>query len=152
MPAWITLSAFFGLVFLAAFTGARFRPDAWYDRLAKPSWQPPKWLFAPVWTLLYGMIAVAGWRLWLAGGGLALALWALQLGLNAVWSPLFFGLKRLDLALADLALLWLALVAAVLAAVSVDGIATLLLLPYLAWVSFAGALNFAVWRLNPARG
>jgi tryptophan-rich sensory protein len=151
MLSWIMLAAFFGLVFLAALVGGRFRPDAWYDGLAKPAWQPPKWLFAPVWSLLYVMIAVAGWRLWRAGGDVALALWALQLGLNAVWSPLFFGWKRLDLALADLTLLWLALVATLVAAGAVDTIATLLLLPYFAWVSFAGALNFAVWRLNPVR-
>jgi tryptophan-rich sensory protein len=149
----LTGFGFFAVVFAAAALGALFRPGAWYDGLVKPTWQPPKWLFAPVWTVLYGMIAIAGWRLWsvagFGGAGLALGLWALQLALNAAWSPIFFGMKRLDWALADLALLWLAIVATILAARPIDGLATALLLPYLAWVSFAGLLNVAAWRLNP---
>lgn len=146
------LAGFAAAVFVAAFLGARFRPDGWYDDLAKPSWQPPKWIFAPVWTLLYIGIAVAGWRLWEAGSGLGVALWAVQLGLNAVWSPLFFGARRIDLALVDVVALWAAVAATVVVAASVDGVATALLAPYLAWVSFATALNAAVWRLNRGQG
>ena len=146
------LTGFAVAVALAAMIGARFRPDGWYDDLAKPSWQPPKWVFAPVWTALYVAIAVAGWRLWAAGSGLGVALWAVQLGLNAIWSPLFFGARRIDLALVDVVAMWMAVMATVAVAATVDGIATALLAPYLAWVSFAAALNFAVWRLNRARG
>lgn len=144
------LAGFAAAVVLAAVVGARFRPDAWYDDLAKPSWQPPKWVFAPVWTVLYVAIAFAGWRLWSLGSSLGVTLWAVQLGLNAIWSPLFFGAKRIDLALVDIVALWLALAATVAVSASVDGVATWLLAPYLAWVSFAAALNFAVWRLNRA--
>lgn len=146
------LAGFAAAVVAAALVGARFRPDGWYDDLRKPSWQPPKWLFAPVWTLLYVAIAIAGWRLWAAGSGLGVVLWAAQLGLNAIWSPLFFGARRIDLALADVVALWGAVLATVLVAAQVDGVATVLLVPYLAWVSFAAALNAAVWGLNRARG
>ena len=146
------LAGFVAAVFAAAVIGARFRPDGWYDDLAKPSWQPPKWVFAPVWTLLYVAIAVAGWRLWDAGSRLGVTLWAVQLALNAVWSPLFFGARRIDLALVDVAALWAVVAATVIVAAAVDGVATALLVPYLAWVSFAAALNFTVWRLNRGRG
>lgn len=150
---WIVLAAFLAVVFAAAALGAVFRPDAWYDGLAKPSWQPPKWVFAPVWTILYVMIAVAGWLIWRSAGvSPALVLWGVQLALNAVWSPIFFGARRIGLALVDLGLLWAAVVATFVAAMRVDGIAASLLAPYVAWVSFAGVLNFAVWRLNPPEG
>ena len=145
------LVGFAAAVFAAALVGARFRPDGWYDDLAKPAWQPPKWVFAPVWTLLYIGIAVVGWRLWTAGSGLGVALWAVQLTLNAVWSPLFFGARRIDWALVDVTALWVAVAATAVVAASVDGVATWLFVPYLAWVSFATALNFAVWRLNRTR-
>jgi tryptophan-rich sensory protein len=147
----IAFAVFIVAVFAAALLGARFCPDAWYDELAKPSWQPPNRVFAPVWTVLYVAIAVAGWRLWTVGSGLGVTFWAIQLALNAIWSPLFFGAKRIDLALVDIVALWVAIVATAVVAASVDGVATALLVPYLAWVSFATALNFAVWRLNRAR-
>jgi tryptophan-rich sensory protein len=147
----IALAGFVAVVFLVALTGARFRPDAWYEALRKPAWQPPNRIFAPVWTLLYLGIAVAGWRLWSVGASVALVWWTVQLALNAVWSPLFFGARRIDLALVDIVALWLVIAATVQASISVDSVATGLLLPYLAWVSFATALNFALWRLNRAR-
>jgi tryptophan-rich sensory protein len=154
----VTLSSVVGLfVFIvvcaaAAAMGARFRPGEWYARLRKPSWRPPNWLFAPVWSLLYLMIAVAGWLVWLPGGLAAsaapLALWLGQLVLNAAWTPAFFGLRRPDLGLVVIAVLWLAIVATVVAFAAFSTAAALLMLPYLAWVSFATALNFAIWRLN----
>ena len=138
--------------FLAAATGILFKPGDWYERLRKPSWRPPNWLFAPVWTVLYLMIAFAGWLVWrsagFGGATTALALYALQLLLNALWTPVFFGLHRLDLGFAVIVALWLAIAATIVAFAPVNGVAALLMIPYLAWVSFASLLNFAVWRLN----
>lgn len=135
----------------AALGGAVTRPAlaGWYRELRKPSWTPPDKVFGPVWTLLYVMIAVAGWRLWLvAPGGEAVQLWGLQLVLNALWSYFFFGLRSPGLALADIAALWLTLVMLIGVALGLDQTAALLLLPYLAWISFASALNYAIWRRN----
>lgn len=149
MSDWIALAGYLGVTALAAAAGAAFRPDAWYEGLTKPAWQPPKRIFAPVWSVIYILIAVAGWCL--SRHDVyeeATLLWAIQLAFNAAWAPLFFGAKRIDLAFADVCLLWLAIVATLLVAVQLDTIAALLLVPYLAWVSFAVLLNFAVWRLN----
>ncbi len=148
----IGLAGFIAACFLAALMGALFRPGEWYERLKQPSWQPPNRLFAPVWTVLYLMIAVAGWLIWrragFAGAGLPLAVYALQLILNAAWSPLFFGLHRPDLGLVDIVLVWMSIIATIVLFYPIHVVAALLLVPYLAWVSFATALNFAVWRLN----
>ena len=148
----IGLASFIAACFLAALTGAWFRPGDWYERLKKPSWRPPKRLFAPVWTVLYLMIALAGWLVWrevgLANARLALAVYALQLILNAAWTPLFFGLHRPDLGLVDIVLVWLSIVVTIVLFYPINVGAALLLAPYLAWVTFATALNFAVWRLN----
>jgi translocator protein len=148
----LVLLAFTAVCFIAALTGALFRPGDWYERLAKPSWRPPNQLFAPVWTALYIIIAVSGWFVWreagLARASLPLTMYGLQLFLNAIWSPLFFGLHRIDLGFLDIVLLWLSIVATIALFYPVNAIAALLLLPYLAWVTFAAVLNFAVWRLN----
>lgn len=148
----IGLASFVAACFLVALTGAFFRPGEWYEGLNKPSWQPPNWLFAPVWTVLYVMIAVSGWLVWrkagFAGAGLPLAVYAVQLILNAAWSPIFFGLRRPDLAFIEIILLWASVVATLALFHPIQAVATLLLAPYLAWVSFAAVLNFVVWRLN----
>ena len=148
------LIGFVAACFLAAATGIVLKPGEWYARLNKPTWRPPNWLFAPVWTVLYLMIAFAGWLVWetagFSGGGWALAFYALQLLLNALWTPVFFGLHRLDLGFVVIVVLWLAIAATIVAFAPVNGIAALLMIPYLAWVSFASLLNFAVWRLNRA--
>ncbi len=148
----IGLACFIAACFLAALTGAWFRPGEWYERLRKPSWRPPNRLFAPVWTILYLMIAVAGWLIWrearFAGASLPLALYALQLVLNGSWSPLVFGLHRLDLGFVDIVLVWVSIVATIVLFYPIHVGAALLLVPYLAWVTFAAVLNFAVWRLN----
>jgi tryptophan-rich sensory protein len=121
----------------------------WYAGLAKPSFNPPNWLFAPVWTTLYVLMAIAAWLVWRRGSArTALILFALQLALNAAWSQLFFGLHRIDLALIDIVLLLAAIVATALAFRRHSTAAALLLVPYIAWVSFATTLNFAIWRLN----
>ena len=132
--------------------GGFFLPGEWYDRLQKPSWNPPNWIFGPVWTVLYTTMAIAAWLVWKRGGfaaqRVALTLFLLQLLFNALWSPLFFVLHHPGLAFADLLLLFLALVATVAAFWKARTLAGALLLPYLGWVIFAGALNLAIWRLN----
>ena len=149
MIAWLTFAA---LCFAAALSGALFKPGAWHAALAKPRWHPPNWLFGPAWGVLYLMIATAGWMVWNAAGfSAALAAWGVQLVLNAGWSWLFFGLRRPDLAFAEVLLLWLSIAACVVLFAPISTTATLLMVPYLAWVAFASALNFSMWRLNRAR-
>lgn len=145
-----TLGIFFALVVATALSGVFFTPGAWYEGLRKPGWTPPNWLFGPVWSILYVMIAIAGWLVWRADPtGPAVWLWGLQLALNFLWSGLFFGLRRMDLAFVDLALMWLTIAAFIIVASSVSATAALLFVPYLIWVTIAGALNLTVWRMNP---
>lgn len=133
-----------------ALSGVLFTPGAWYASLRKPAWTPPNWLFGPVWSVLYVMIAIAGWLVWRVDPtGPAVWLWGLQLVLNFLWSGLFFGLRRMDLAFVDLALMWLTIAAFIVFASSVSATAALLFVPYLIWVTIAGALNLTVWRMNP---
>lgn len=152
MNQWLGLVLWLAVTFAAAFVGARFEPGGWYETLAKPEWTPPPWLFGPVWTALYLAMAVAAWMVWkhagFDGARAALALFLLQLALNAAWSWLFFGMHKVDLALVDIALLWLAILATMLLFWRVRPLAGALLLPYLLWVSFATALNLAIWRLQ----
>ena len=126
---------------------------SWYPTIAKPAWRPPDWLFGPVWTVLYAMIAVAGWRVWCAnarpGRSSALIAFAVQLALNLCWSPVFFGLHNIRLALAIIVALWFAIGMFFLLSWKVDRVASWLFLPYWLWVTFATALNFSIWRLNP---
>lgn len=150
---WVGLGGWIVVTYAAAGIGGRFQPGPWYDALEKPPWTPPDWVFAPVWLALYGMMAVAAWLVWRArgfgGAPGALALFGVQLALNVAWSWLFFGLRSPGLALADLVALWVAIVATAVAFRRVRPVAGGLLLPYLAWVTFAGALNLEIWRLNP---
>lgn len=156
MTSLIGLLVFIALCFLTAMSGAVFMPGEWYRGLAKPSWNPPDWAFAPAWTVLYIMIAVAGWLVWreagIAGAALPLAVYLVQLLFNAGWSAVFFGLKRPDLAFLEVIGLWLSIVATIVLFLPISRTAGLLLLPYLAWVTFAATLNFTIWRLNPVRG
>lgn len=149
------LIGFLAATFVAASTGAIFKPGAWYEGLAKPSWNPPNWAFPIAWAALYVMMAVAAWLVWrvagFAGAGLALGLWFLQLALNAAWSWVFFGMKRMGWAMAELVALWLAVAATVLAFAPHSAVAAWLLVPYLLWVSFAGVLNLTLWRMNRDR-
>jgi tryptophan-rich sensory protein len=141
------------LCFAAASLGALFMPGAWYAGLNKPPWNPPAWIFGPVWSALYTMMAVAAWLVWQRGGVAAqrrpLGLFLAQLVLNAAWTPLFFGLHRPGVAFAEIFLLWLAIAASLVAFRPVSRVAAWLLVPYLAWVSFAAMLNGTLWRLNP---
>ncbi len=122
----------------------------WYSALAKPNFNPPNFVFAPVWTALYVMMAVAAWRAWRVVGvmSVALMLYFLQLTFNFAWSLIFFAEHLIDAALIDIVALWLAIAATAIAFFRADRLAGLLMLPYLAWVSFAGLLNFEIWRLN----
>ncbi|WP_420915828.1 tryptophan-rich sensory protein TspO [Oceaniglobus indicus] len=134
----------------AAATGVLIRPGEWYRDLAKPGWTPPNRAFPVIWTVLYILIAIAAARVAdNAGNTMALALWALQITLNAVWTPVFFGLRMMRAGLVVIAALWLAVALTMVAFFQVDMIAGALFLPYLLWVTVAGALNFSVWRLNP---
>lgn len=124
--------------------------QTWYPTLNKPSWNPPNWLFAPVWTALYIMMAVSVWLVWREGQftGVPAALFALQLLLNVAWSWLFFARHRPDLAFGEIVLLWLAILATSLSFRPVSSTAFALLIPYLLWVTFASYLNWTIWRLN----
>lgn len=142
---------FIAIVVVAASSGAIFKPGAWYDGLKKPGWTPPKWAFPVVWTLLYAGIAYAGWVVWVtAGWSLPLLFWGVQIVFNTLWSWVFFGLRRMNLALIDLSLLWLSIVGFIVTAWSVSMVAALVFVPYLAWVTTAGFLNYSVLRLNPS--
>lgn len=141
--------AIIAIVLVAASSGAFFKPGKWYESLRKPVWTPPNWAFPVVWSLLYIGIAYAGWTVWtLAGWSLPVAFWIFQIIFNAAWSWLFFGLRRMDLALADIAALWLSIFGFIIAAWPVSQVAALIFVPYLAWVSTAGCLNYKVLRLN----
>lgn len=136
----------------AASTGSIFRPGTWYAGLRKPTWVPPNWLFGPAWAVMYAVMSAAAFLVWSFADpdlrGTALGLYAVQLVLNAMWSPVFFGLRRMALAVVEVALLWLAVLATTLAFFQVNYWAGLLFLPYLLWVTFASYLTWTMWRLN----
>jgi tryptophan-rich sensory protein len=125
-----------------------------YAELARPAWAPPAWLFGPVWSTLYALMAVAAWLVWrqrgFAAARTALALFVVQLAANALWSWLFFAWHRGALAFAEVLVLWCLIVATVVAFHRISLLAAALLYPYLAWSTFAAALTYSVWRLNPA--
>jgi benzodiazapine receptor len=137
--------------FVPAAIGIAFPAPDYYADLRKPGWAPPTWLFGPVWTVLYGLIGTAAWLVARRGGSstrLPLGLWGVQLALNAAWTPIFFGLRAPGLALAEIGVMWVAIVATTIAFFRRRTAAGALMLPYLAWVSFATLLNFEIWRLN----
>lgn len=135
----------------AAATGAMFQPGEWYRGLAKPRWTPPDWLFPVAWTVLYLAMSAAAARVaMLPDTGQALALWSVQIALNTLWTPVFFGLRRIGAGLVIIFLLWLAVAATMVAFWQHDAIAGALFAPYLAWVTVAGMLNRSVWHRNVA--
>ena len=147
----LTLVAFIVATFCAPLAGMGSLPGAWYAALVKPAWNPPAWIFGPAWTVLYTLMAVAAWLVWKRNGWrLPLMLYCLQLALNAAWTPIFFGAHELGWALIEIIALWIAILLTLLSFRRVSTPAAWLLAPYLAWVTFATALNFALWRLNPA--
>lgn len=143
---WLTVT------FGAAWLGSRFLPDEWYKNLKKPAWNPPNKIFAPVWSVLYLLMAAAAWLVWRDYGfSLAffpLILFLIQLLLNTAWTWTFFGLHRIGIALADIAVLWVFILATLTLFWQFVPLAGILLLAYLAWVSFAAILNLTIFKLN----
>jgi tryptophan-rich sensory protein len=149
------LAGWLVITFVAAAIGgaASVNAGSFYTQLVLPEWAPPSWVFGPVWTVLYVVIGIAAWLVWRTDGFRAargaLMLFLAQLALNALWSWLFFGWHRGALAFADILLLWVLIIATLIAFWRVRALAGWLLVPYLVWVSFASALNYAAWQLNP---
>ena len=151
--AWISLGVFVALNFAAAASGGAFRPGAWYAALEKPSWTPPNWAFPVVWLAIFTFNIFAGWLVWQAAGSAALpalGVYAASLVVNAAWSWLFFGRRRMDLALIDVVALWLSIAAVMVMFAPFSLLSTALLSPYLLWVTIAGFLNFRMIQLNRA--
>ena len=153
---WWVLCGFGVACFTAAAIGGTATSRSvrdWYPTLTKPAWNPPAWLFGPVWTVLYIAMAVAAWLVWRkagwGGARLALTLFIVQLTLNAAWSIIFFGLRNPGAAFVEVVVLWAAILGTLVLFWQVSVPAGMLFIPYLAWVSFATVLNFAIWRLNP---
>jgi tryptophan-rich sensory protein len=137
----------------AAATGAMFSPGEWYKTLEKPTWTPPDWVFPVAWTTLYICMSLAAMRVGMSGhpaAPMALGFWAVQIALNTLWSPVFFGLRRMRAALIVVSVLWLAVAVTLALFLRIDWIAGLLFVPYLLWVTIATALNASVLRRNPA--
>ncbi|MEF2147428.1 TspO/MBR family protein [Luteimonas sp. FXH3W] len=149
LAGWLLVS------FVTAAIGgaASVRAAPFYAQIVRPDWAPPGYLFGPVWTVLYALMGVAAWLVWRVGGfraaKTALLLFLVQLALNALWSWLFFGWHRGGLAFADILVLWTLIAATLVAFWRIRPLAGALLIPYLLWVSFACALNYSVWQLNP---
>jgi tryptophan-rich sensory protein len=148
----MALAGWIALTFCAALTGFFIQPAGYYAELAKPEWSPPGWIFGPVWTMLYLAMAVAAWLVWRSGGWReqsgALGLYLVQLALNALWTPLFFGLRSPGFALVCIVFLLAAVAFTCRLFFRVRRPAGWLLVPYLLWVSFATALNFSIWSLQ----
>jgi benzodiazapine receptor len=147
----LALAGFIVITFFAPLLSVGSMPGTWYAALNKPEWNPPAWLFGPAWTLLYTLMAVAAWLVWKRVGlSKPLALYFVQLALNAAWTPIFFGAHQLGWALVEIVALWIAILLTLLSFRRVSTAAGWLFVPYLAWVTFAMALNFTLWRLNPS--
>ena len=162
----LALAAPFTAALIGNLATGRFR-SGWYRNLKKPSWNPPSWLFGPVWTVLYALMGIASWLVWREGeptGWLrfvtpwrhpqgkevkgALRLYGIHLGFNALWSVLFFGRHRIGLALAEVTVLWALILSTLVRFARIRPLAGLLLVPYQLWVTFATILNFRIWQLN----
>ncbi len=152
MNKWVVLAGFVALSLAVGAIGGFATTQSvveWYPTLNKPSWTPPSWLFGPVWTALYIMMAVAAWLVWQRGDSkYALILWGGQLLLNLAWSILFFGARSPTLGLIDIIALWVAIAATIFLFAQKSRGAAFLMVPYLCWVSFATALNAAIFMLN----
>ncbi|MDZ7709051.1 MAG: TspO/MBR family protein [Roseovarius sp.] len=146
---YVVFAIFLAACFAAGSSGGLFPPGEWYKRLKKPWWTPPNWMFPVAWSVLYVCMAAAGARAAMSpDNALAMAFWALQIALNGLWTPVFFGLRRMGLGMMVLSALWLSVAVTLVALWQVDAVAGLLFVPYLVWVSVAAALNLSVLRLN----
>jgi len=141
---FLALTLGFGLAF-----GYLTQPGEWYAGLNKPVFNPPAWLFAPVWTVLYILIAIAGWRIWQVGANsTAMMLWWVQMILNFAWTPIFFSAHQVGIAFAAIIVLLIAIIGFIISAWDKDRVAAWLFVPYAAWVGFASMVNGAIWTLN----
>jgi benzodiazapine receptor len=149
----VAFVAFLLITGTAGFVGSMFPPGEWYEKLKKPSFTPPSSQFAPIWTSLYFLMAMAAWLVWrrrgLVAAGLPLGLFLLQLIFNAAWPWLFFGRHRIGAAFAEMIIMWLLLIATTASFWHHVPLAGILMLPCVFWVAFAAAINWATWRLNP---
>lgn len=149
LAGWVV----FTFLFAAIGAFATSQAGTFYAQLDRPEWAPPAWLFGPAWTVLYALMAVAAWRVYRTASIRSvrpeLTLYVVQLALNALWSWLFFAWHNGPLAFAEIIVLWLAIAATIVAFGRRDRLAGLLLLPYIAWVTFAGALCYSIWQRNP---
>jgi len=152
---WLVLGLFMATCFaVVAVVSAWSMPgvDSWYLELERPSWNPPGWVFGPVWSVLYVSMAVAAWMVWRKGGlrlnAIPLALFGLQLGLNVCWPVMFFRLRSPAGAFVEIIALWVAIATTLWAFMQRSRLAGWLMMPYLAWVTFAAMLNLAIWRMN----
>lgn len=147
---------FIGICFFTAWLGAQVSPGVasgdWYQSINKPQWNPPTWIFGPVWTLLYAMMGTAAWLIWkkagFGGAKIALTLFFVQLFLNGLWSQIFFGQQELGWAFAEIIILWAAIILTTIYFFRQSRIAGWLMIPYILWVTFAGWLNYTIWMLN----
>ena len=153
---WFWLLFFLACTFAAAAVGSWFTSKSvrtWYLQLRKPRFSPPNWIFAPVWSALYALMAVSAWFVWRnvgwSQGTTALSLFYIQLFLNMLWSVVFFGWRRPGIAVIEIACLLAAIAATMAAFAPISTLAFWLMVPYLAWVSFATLLNYRIWQLNP---
>jgi benzodiazapine receptor len=149
------LVGWLAVVFIAAAIGAAasIYAGSFYTQLVRPDWAPPQSVFGPMWTILYILMGIAAWLVWLRGGfhtaKTALVLFLVQLGFNALWTWLFFGWQLGALAFVDIIVLWGLIIATIISFWRIRPVAGALLVPYLLWVSFASALNYSIWQLNP---
>ncbi|MFU8822985.1 tryptophan-rich sensory protein TspO [Yoonia sp.] len=147
---YLLFALFLAATFAAGSTGAFFPTGTWYKGLNKPTWVPPNWLFPVAWTSIYLLISFAGARVAVIdGNAYAMAFWAIQIALNALWTPVFFGLRRLKGSLPVIGALWLAVLGCTITHFQLDFWAGLAFVPYLVWVTIATALSIAMLRLNP---
>lgn len=147
----LSLVIFLLTVGLVAVFGSLFPPGDWYANLNKPFWNPPSWVFGPVWSVLFVLMALAAWQVWLRehhAGRLALRWWGIQLVLNGAWSWLFFGLHRPGWAMAEMVMLFVAILITINHFRRIKPIAAKMMVPYLLWVAFAWVLNVTIWLLN----
>lgn len=158
-PWWVPLVAWLVVCYGVSVVGGLVTEHAvetWYQTLAKPGVNPPDWVFGPVWTVLYGLMAVAAWLVWASADNVArrrgIVWFCAQLAVNLMWSFVFFGARMLGLAVVDIALLWALIAVTMVFFFKVSRAAGWLMVPYLGWVTFAGYLNWAVWMMNPGFG
>lgn len=153
MRSWIMLLVFLIIAFLPATIGAFFGPGEWFVHINKPNFNPPDWIFAPVWTTLYALMGISIWLVWKSAPNktefvFPRNLFLIQLFFNALWSPLFFGLHHPGLALVDVTLMWFFIIAMIYSFSRLSKLAAILQIPYFLWVSFAAFLNYTLWQIN----